>query len=71
MRYSEIIVPATHPHVVTIHIDPADFDALRRRMDDHPELRLLDYDMTEPGLWPVRVGCASAETAIRFEAAWG
>lgn len=71
MRLNEIAGPASHPYVVTIYIDPVDFWDFERRMDNHPELKLLDYDNSTPDRWAVRVGCASVAAAERLSDAWG
>lgn len=71
MRYRELTPQKSHPYVVSVSIDPVDFYRLSRWIDDGPEVRLLDYDDSEPDCWTVHVGCASREVASRFEDAWG
>jgi len=71
MRYNEIATPVSHPHVVTIYIDPTEFRDFERRMENHPELLLFDYDSSSSDRWLVRIGCASEAAADRLTAAWG
>jgi len=66
-----IIPPNTHPHVVTLHIDPVQYQQLERLSDERPEVRLLHCDSSEPDCWTVRTGCASAAIAERLEDGWG
>lgn len=67
----QITVPATHPHIATATIDPADLRDLERMVDDARELRLLDVDDSTPDTWTVRVGCASERVRDGFEERWG
>ena len=71
MRLHEIVAPTSHPYEVTVYIDPAEFRDFERRMENHPELLLLDYDSSSPDRWLVRIGCASEAAADRLTAAWG
>lgn len=63
-------IPATHPYVIEIELDPADYGRFCRLAEDAPELRILDTDQSLPDAWTVRVACASTETASRLQDAW-
>lgn len=63
-------VPTTHPHVIEIELDPADYGRICRLTDEAPEVRVLDVDQSHPNVWTMYVACASAETASRLQAAW-
>jgi hypothetical protein len=74
MRYHEIArrpaAPETHPYVVDIAIDPADFRKFERLMQDRPEVRLL-CRVDGPRSWTVHVACASAAVRKRLQDTWG
>ena len=69
MRYSEIrarpAAPDTHPFVTDIAVAPAAFRGFERRMQDHPEVRLL-CRVDRPGAVVVHVACASATARERL-----
>jgi hypothetical protein len=71
MRYHEISPPSSHPHVAEITIDPVHFRRLQRLTEDHPEVRLLNFDDREPDCWTVWIGCASEVVLDRLEDGWG
>lgn len=71
MRYNEITPPTTHPYVVRIAVDPADFHRLENLIDDARELRMLGCDDSTPDIWIVQIGCASERVASHLQDAWG
>lgn len=71
MRLDQITLPESHPHLVTIHIDPADWRRVERMIDDAPELRLLDLDGSHADRWTVRIGCASERVRDAVDDGWG
>lgn len=62
--------PPSHPYVVTIHVDPADWCRFQALLEGAPQHRILDCDQSQPDLWPTRVACASPEAAVRLRDAW-
>lgn len=71
MRAREIIIPATHPHVATITIDPGDWRRIERVIEERPELRLLHLDDGRANHWRVTIGCASEQMRDVIEDGWG
>jgi hypothetical protein len=71
MRFAEVSPPRSHPHVITMSIDPVELNGWQRRICESPELRLLDFDDSEPDLWTIRIGCASRAVASAVEEKWG
>lgn len=71
MRAREIIIPATHPHVATITIDPAAWHRIERMIEDQQELRLLHLDDSRANHWHVTIGCASDRMRDAVEDGWG
>lgn len=67
----QITVPATHPYVATVTVDPADLGEVERMIDSRRELRLLDVDDSTADTWTVRVGCASERVRDMFDERWG
>ena len=74
MRYHEIIsrpaAPDSHPYTADISLDPADFSAFERLMQERPEVRLLAR-VDRPDAWTVHVACASEAVRQRLHGAWG
>lgn len=66
-----IRAPASHPYLVTLSIDPADWRRVERMIDDRPELRLLDLDDRHAERWTVTIGCASDRVRDTVEDGWG
>lgn len=71
MRAREIIIPTTHPHVVTIDIDPGEWRRIERVIEERPELRLLHLDDGRANQWRVVIGCASEAVRDAAEDGWG
>ena len=63
-------IPASHPYVTEITIDPADLRQIERMVEGARELRLLGVDDTTADYWTVRVGCASKRVREMFEDRW-
>ena len=71
MRYDEINIPSTHPHLVTVRIDPAHLPRLRRYADNDDDVaRIIHVDRNTADLWPVTVACASRTVRDVVEEAW-
>ena len=71
MRYDEINTPSTHPHLVTVRIDPAHLPRLRRYADSGDDVaRVIHVDRNTADLWPVTVACASRTVRDAVEEAW-
>lgn len=71
MRLAEIAPPASHPHIATITIDPADWHRLERMIEDARELRLVRLDDDQPDRWVVVIGCASERVREMIQDGWG
>ena len=67
----QISLPKSHPYIASVTIDPVEFQRLRQRAEDQPELRFLGFDDDKPDNWTVRIGCASRAIASKLEEAWG
>lgn len=59
----------THPHNITITIDPVDFHDFQRLTQDSETVRLISVER-DPDLWTLHVACASDEVARRMEQGW-
>ena len=70
MKIKQIIAPKSHPYVAELRIDPAQLRELEQFANDRPELRHIHTDDSQPDIFVVYVGCASAETKIRLEDGW-
>ena len=71
MRYDEINPPSTHPHLVTVRLDPADLSRLRRYADNGDDIaRVIHVDRSTADLWPVTVACASRAVRDMVEEVW-
>jgi hypothetical protein len=71
MRLHEFSPPKTHPYIVSITVDPVDFQRLQRIAENDPELRYLGCDDSKPDNWVVRIGCASRAVAAGMTDLWG
>lgn len=73
MNYAEIVAPATHPHLLRLHLDPADVARLRRMLDEDEDgaARIIHVDRSVADVWTVTVACASSEVANLLDSAWG
>lgn len=79
MRFDQIdqtgqpLAPATHPHLVDLHLDPVDVPRLRRMIDDDEDgaARVLRVDRSAPDVWIVTVACASTGVRNALDSAWG
>lgn len=76
MRYRDITqtnrfrLPATHPILAEIVIDPVNWYDLQRLNDDNPATRILGYDDPEGGMMTAYIACASDEIKRRLEDGW-
>ena len=79
MRYRDITLdvgdrfrlPASHPILAEITIDPAHWYDFERLNADNPATRILGHDKPRNGLMAVFIACASEETRTRLEDGWG
>jgi len=77
MRYRDISaevpcrfrLPATHPILAEISIDPADWFDFERLDADNPATRILGHDMFD-GRMVIFIGCASDSVRQRLEDGW-
>lgn len=77
MKYIEIeshgksySLPASHPHLLELQIDPADWHRFNQFADDDPTYRIIGHDDPEDGLMTVRIACASERVVEQLENAW-
>jgi hypothetical protein len=80
MRYRDITprgsdrfrLPASHPILAKITLDPADWYRFQQLYIDNPAIRILGHNDQEDGAVIVHIGCASRETRRRLEDGhWG
>jgi len=77
MRYANITqvdrfqLPASHPYLAEVVLDPADWCRFQSLFADEPAVRLLGYDDPADGHMIVYTACASRETRRRLEDGWG
>ena len=65
--YSYLRVPSSHPYVAATAIDPADYRAVTKLIEQRAELRLVHCDMQHPDEWTLYVGAASRRAKGDFE----
>jgi hypothetical protein len=77
MKYIEIEahgksyrLPASHPHLLELQIDPAEWFRFNQLADDNPGVRIVGHDVPDGGLMTVRVACASEAVVERLADAW-
>jgi hypothetical protein len=63
-------LPASHPILAALHIDPADWFQFERLDDDNPATRILGHDASQSGKMLVYIACASDEVRNRLEDGW-
>jgi hypothetical protein len=79
MKYREITpavgdrfrLPPSHPYLVALSIEPADWFDFERLDADNPATRILGHDAPRNGQMNVYVGCASAAVQDRLADGWG
>jgi hypothetical protein len=77
MRYANITqvdrfqLPASHPHLAMITIDPADWHRFQQLGEDNPAVLILGHNDPADGHMIVYTACASQETLRRLEDGWG
>ena len=75
MRYNDLAadrfrLPASHPILVAISIDPADWFRFQQLDEDNPATLILGHDDPENGEMTVHVACANHEVKRRLEDGW-
>ena len=60
-------LPASHPILAAISIDPADWFRLEQLDADNPATRILGHDTPCDGLMSVYIACASDEVRVRLD----
>ncbi len=70
MRYYEINPPRSHPYTATIIIERVRGGYYQTLADEASEVRLLNCEVTDPGLWKMTFACASEEVATKIEENW-
>jgi hypothetical protein len=77
MRYRDITqtsrfrLPATHPILAQIVIDPVNWYDLQRLNADNEDTHIVGHDDQEDGMMTVYIACASREVRSRLEEGWG
>jgi hypothetical protein len=78
MRYRDLTsddggieLPASHPFLSELHLDPAVWHDFRQSFVDDPGTRILGHGTPRSGLLKVFVACASREVRSRLEDGWG
>lgn len=64
-------LPASHPFLLALSIDPADWFDFERLDADNPATRIVARDAPQNGKMVIHIACASRETRQRLEAGWG
>jgi hypothetical protein len=75
MRYRDITprgsdrfrLPASHPILAEITLNPADWSRFQQLYSDDPATRILGHDDQKDGAVIVHIACASRETRQRLE----
>lgn len=77
MKYIEIELdgktfrlPASHPHLLELQIDPGDWHRFNQFAEDDPTFRIIGHDDPENGLMTVRIACGSPKVAEQLSDAW-
>jgi len=63
-------LPASHPFLTRIAIDPVDWFRFQELDIDNPATRILGYDEPRDGVMVLHVACASRATRARLEDGW-
>jgi len=63
-------LPASHPHLLELQIDPVDWYRLNDMADDNPGVRIIGHDDPDGGLMTIRVACASEAVVDRLADVW-
>ena len=77
MRYRDITqasrfrLPATHPILAQIVIDPVNWHDLQRLDADDLTIHIVGHDAPQDGQMVVYVACASIAVKDRLEDGWG
>jgi hypothetical protein len=72
MRYRDITrLPASHPILAEITIDPADWFRLEQLDAGNPGTQIIGHDGSQSGRMIVRIACASDEVKRHLEDGWG
>ena len=78
MRYREVALapsdrfrlPASHPVLAQVTIDPLDWYRFQQLDEDNPATRILGHEMTGATL-TIYLACISDEVRDRIEDGWG
>lgn len=65
-----IRLPASHPFLAEIEIDPADWYRFNNLNNDTPATKIVTYDDPQDGLMLVYVACSSEEVRRRLTKGW-
>jgi hypothetical protein len=63
-------LPASHPYLLELQIDPVDWHRFSQLSDDNSAVRIIGHDEADDGLMTVRVACASEAVVDRLSDAW-
>jgi hypothetical protein len=66
----EIKLPATHPCLAKLIMNPADWHDFESRFEDRPEVKVRRLDTSQPDQWAVWVACASEAVRDLLEENW-
>jgi hypothetical protein len=64
-------LPASHPVLATLTIDPAQWYDLQRLNADNEDTHIVGHDDSGDGMMTVYLACSSDEVKRRLEAGWG
>jgi hypothetical protein len=75
MRYRDLArdrfrLPPSHPILLRLHLDPAQWYDFERLQSDNPAVRILGHDEPAAGRMIVHLACASRETRDRLKDGW-
>lgn len=78
MRYRDVAsaserfrLPASHPVLAQVDIDPAEWFRLEQLDADNPGTQIIGHEVPQDGRMTVFIACASAEVKRRLEDGWG
>jgi hypothetical protein len=67
---NRFLLPASHPILAEVAIDPADWDRFEEMADENPAIRLLGRDDPYDEKMVVYIACASRKTRDRLQDGW-
>jgi hypothetical protein len=77
MRYRDVAqgnrfrLPASHPILTKLVIDPADWCHLQRLDAENPGTQIIGHDDSHDGQMTIYVACASSAVQDRLRDGWG